>query len=299
MAELKGNRLKLRLSNYDKWSNSVEERLNIVLSKYSFLDFTPSSLETLEKLLLEEFKDPMVAYQLDNADFFDSVSTYIGEVYIRNLPLQLKWDVSLESPKNKDSFAFLYFINGDSDFTGFNPFSRIPFALNIRSGDKLLSHYTNLEKVKLNVNTTSNSQSFVPPNNGFSYHNYLMFKNSLLTLEYVKLNLNKYYSIRSNRYSIVIYNNSRLILHLDNKYNFHFDLDVRDNVIEESREIAANYKGEKKITGLEYCNSRIEFWGDEDPNGEYINEYMFILEEFIQDSIYIFDIRNGIFFDEF
>jgi len=45
-------------------------------------------------------------------------------------------------------------------------------------------------------------------------------------------------------------------------------------------------------------SSRIEFFGEEDPDGKYLNESLFLLEQLDTLPVLIYDINQGCFWDD-
>jgi len=298
MAKLKGKPLEKRLGDFENWKENLNLRLDLIRGKINDLDFSPDSLKLIEEFLIQSYNDPMDALSLENSEIMDSIATYVGEVYIRNVPIELSWNVQID-PKNEyvGLFNFKYFIGSNGGFIGFNPFlNLVPNAISERTGIQILNNFN----IKLNnlgaAIDIKKEISIIPQTNGFSYQHFIYFNTNSFQEKIFRKTLERFAS-KFKECIYTGYSDTRMTLTYRESYNFHFEIDKRPDSAIEFRETADL----AKARGLELndCNGRIEFWGDEDPNGEYINEYMFILEELTHDSIYIFDIRNGIFFDEF
>ena len=274
MAQLKGKKLEERLQNFLIWQETIQERLK-VLTINSNLDFSPDSLNLIEQKILENYMDPMEALSFDKEVISDMIGTYIGEVFIKNLPIKVEWKVATEtSSEYSNAYNFIYYLGSNGGFTGFNPFLNIVlFVINKRSGSALIEFYYKIRNSvvsKLIIEPQENKISV--PINGFAYQTYLLFKNDAVTLNDIEQSLIDY-SNKKNA-SFQYYGDNHLVLSLDKGYNFHFDLDKRPEVIEESRELSQSLN----TPDLALCNSRIEFWGDEDPDVCFMNESLFILE---------------------
>ena len=129
------------------------------------------------------------------------------------------------------------------------------------------------------------------PINGFAYQAYLLFKNDALSLNDIERTMTEYASKKNA--SFQYYGDNHLVLSLNKGYNFHFDLDKRPEVIEESKELSQSLN----IPDVALCNTRIEFWGDEDPEVDFMNESLFILEKLSQLPVIIYDFNAGILFN--
>ena len=85
-----------------------------------------------------------------------------------------------------------------------------------------------------------------------------------------------------------------------NEYMFTYVFIAEDWVLEESRDIADSF-GRKRKDHLiiKESRSRIEFYGDDDYDMNYFNDYLLMLEKIQRElPVIIFDAENGKFFDE-
>lgn len=83
-------------------------------------------------------------------------------------------------------------------------------------------------------------------------------------------------------------------------YMFTYSLIAEDWVQEESRDIADTF-GRKRndYMIIKESRSRVEFYGDDDPDMDYFNDYLLMLERIQAElPVIIFDTENGKFFDE-
>lgn len=74
-----------------------------------------------------------------------------------------------------------------------------------------------------------------------------------------------------------------------------------DWILEESEDIAKSFgKNRNDFEIIKNSRMRIEFYGGDDPDLNYFNDYLLQLEKIQKEipSIIIFDTENGIFFDE-
>jgi len=295
MAELKGIKLQERLTGFENWKKSIAERIASVQNIIPGLDFSPSSLTLIEEYLLERYISSDEVKALGDAVLIDSLCTYIGEVYIRNFKIKLEWAVLL-AQVNGDFFSFLYYIKGENNFIGYNPFSRIPFALTRRTGDKLLVHFHHNLNLHENTIEEIDNQKYEPSESNISYNHYLMFKNDQVKLGMVGDVIKTYCIKRDKVFDLQEKNRNQLLLILDQSYQFYFYLDDRAEVPTENKEIILNC--DFNISESSSYSSRIEFFGQEDPDGKYLNEFLFLLEQLDALPVLIYDINQGCFWDD-
>lgn len=81
-------------------------------------------------------------------------------------------------------------------------------------------------------------------------------------------------------------------------YKFIFTLNKEDWVQEESKDIAETFgKNRADYNRINNSKQRIEFYGEEDFNMDYFNDYLLILENIQREmNVTIFDTDNGKFF---
>lgn len=83
------------------------------------------------------------------------------------------------------------------------------------------------------------------------------------------------------------------------EYYFYLSLVGESWVVEESREIAENNATRGESVVIRECPYRVEFYGDDDVNMDYFNDYFGIMEEFQKiPGIIIYDYPNGTFFGD-
>ena len=285
------------LSTIDKRISSWKDTLEDDLKKE--LDKSPESLKNLEKYLLVTFQKPSQTRDQVNADLVDAISTYLGQVFIESMPDNHIWEVELVKTGDPSEYYFYPYLKRENPFIGFNPYyDLIPFAVNKKEGSTIIDFYNKqldfYEKEKEDFKPTK-----VPPGRGgFSYQYFILVKNESFDLKEVEQAIKTYY-VKKAANNVHFHNEQHLLVNTGDNYYFHFQLDTSEGVLQESKEIAENYTGSKDKTVIASCKSRVEFWGDEDTNGDYINDHMYLLEQLMQnDKLLIFDFRNGVFFDE-
>ena len=214
---------------------------------------------------------------------------YIGEVYRRNISLNIEWDVNVDTSgeyKDMDMYNFLCYITSYKGFIGFNPFFRIPSAIKKRTGDKLYSHLIHNIKLFKERIETEEKPGKVFEFKGCQYNYFLFVKNGDLSLGEINRKLVNYYKLKCKRVDFDFFNETHLILTLDTGYNFHFSLQNGSHVQEEAKELGLNPNEIK---------TRIEFWGDADSDGTYLNAHLFILEQLESEKLSVFNISQGYF----
>lgn len=83
------------------------------------------------------------------------------------------------------------------------------------------------------------------------------------------------------------------------EYYFYLSLVGESWVVEESREIAENNATRGESVVIRECSYRVEFYGDDDLNMDYFNDYFGIMEELQKiPGIIIYDYPNGTFFGD-
>ena len=111
--------------------------------------------------------------------------------------------------------------------------------------------------------------------------------------------LESMYSQDSKNKAEVIVSKDRVSLKFAD-YQFTYAYIGEDWVQEESRDIADTFgKNRKDQSILRDSKSRIEFYGDDDFDMNYFNDYLLMLERIQRQlPVIIFDTENGHFFDE-
>lgn len=282
--------------------SAIEEKISNWKSQFdkqiqTNLDYTPDSLLIVEKLLLSKFDNKEQLLDKNNFSFVESCIFYIGEVFRRNDKIRkLDWVFSsidahsfpiLECPYHSNSWVDLL--------------KKFPVLLHKKSGTILHDYFVkNTEYFKENHERLLKNIPTIPGKGGFSYQYFILVKDESFQLNEIEQALKAYYAKKGSGDRVYFHNERHLLVNMGDDYYFHFQLDTSEGVLQESKEIAENYKGDKDKPMIASCKSRVEFWGDEDPEGDYLNDHMNLMEQLMQnDKLLIFDFRNGVFFDEF
>lgn len=304
MKKLNSKESEERLVWFNDWVSSIPNRLTdwkeeLPAELQIKLDKTPESLLELEQFILTKFQSPKETRDPANSKILDAISTYVGEVLRLNLPDKPEWDVELTKLEGNAEYYFYPYLKRVNPFIGFNPHTLLPNAVKVREGNKLFAFYEKQLSVYQKKKGVKTSK-VLPGKGGFSYQYFILVKDESFELWEIEQALKAYYAKKGSENKVHFHNEGHLLVNMGGDYYFHFQLDTSEGVLQESKEIAENYKGNKDKSVIASCKSRVEFWGDEDPNGDYINDHMYLLEQLLQnDKLMIFDFRNGVFFDEF
>ncbi|SMG09462.1 hypothetical protein SAMN05661096_00217 [Marivirga sericea] len=304
MKKLSDKMKKERELSFLKWLEEkdtlIKNWLRLIPDSFSNgLDYSLESLVLLSDYLILNYKMPESTESLTNQDEMMAVSGYIGEVYIRNIPGNKEWIMSELTPRKNNKFEFFYLV-GERNKDQINPFSAyIPSLIYSKDNQEI---YLSLKAIKNNSEEfikKSNAAKVIPGKGGFSYQYFILVKDESFELNEIEQALKIYYAKKGSRDRVYSHNERHLLVNMGDNYYFHFQLDTGEGVLQESKEIAENYKGDKDKSVIASCKSRVEFWGDEDPDGDYINDHMYLLEQLMQNAkLLIFDFRNGVFYDE-
>lgn len=288
------------LERFESWVSNVEDtivkwKVNLPDSLQDELDFTPNSLIALERYLLEMFPDSMEAYKPENASIIDPVTAYIGEFFIKNFP-DSKWCFPVELKNESNQYPELC-IKG---LVNFIPFFDIPPVLKFRTGETLFDRYQKTVE-RLLVVKDQIVPSIQIETRGFAYQYMFLLTDPKYTLQQLQAWLETYYQkkIVAQKASLELHLPGHLLLHLGT-YRFHFIHKDEDWVKEESAEMADNYRGTAVSKDqIRQCASRIEFYGDEDPQMDYFNEQFSLLHQLKDEpGLLIFDYLNNQFIQE-
>nr|WP_321453179.1 hypothetical protein [uncultured Carboxylicivirga sp.] len=255
------------------------------------LDFSPTSLVHAENILLSKFNTKEELRKDENWDFVFDWILYVGEVFrINDNIRQLEWQ------RNEKLFPILECSNYSNSRVDVS--KKIPVLLNKRSGDVLMNYYIkNTEYFKENHLTLRKTKSTFY-DKGYSYQYFLLIINDNFDFNSLFKCIKPNLELKYNN-TIISKTENKISIELESDYSFYLQFDNRETVLIESAEFAENYKGNKEKTIISKCKERIEFWGEEDIKGAYINHYLGILEILSQNpEILIFDFKKGLFFDE-
>jgi len=295
-----------RQSIFDAWYSSVQERLDnwsitISDSLKDQLDYSQASLIAVERYLLEKFDNPMAGYDPNNEVELDAIATYIGEVSIRNLP-GTEWYVWIDqSLRSTDATNPAVKV---PNVTSHDVRGMIPYVLNVRTGNEFINTFEFLKK-RINAmaseKPTADNITVTIENRGYAYQYMFLLTDPKYTLRQLQTWLETCYQkkIAVQKASLELPLPSHLLLHLGT-YRFHFIMSDEDWVAQESAEMADNYRGSAVSKDqIRQCASRIEFYGDEDPQMDYFNEQFSLLQQLKDEpGLLIFDYLNNQFIQE-
>jgi len=130
----------------------------------------------------------------------------------------------------------------------------------------------------------------------YSYYNYLILVSSESNISFENLQKACEKLLAMGCKNIETLDES-LTLEFAEKYKFYLKLNKENHVVEESIEIAQqDFLVDKKKENIASCTSRYEMSADTDPNMDYFNESLFIIEIFEKfTGVFIFDPNSGEF----
>lgn len=138
---------------------------------------------------------------------------------------------------------------------------------------------------KNNNEAEVNNKEILKPN-GYDYNYFIYIEQESLSMEIINQKLLDYYSSKSKEVKFKFFNANHLVLTLDKTYNFHFSFERGKDVKLEASELGLSPDNIK---------SRIEFWGDTDADGIYLNEHLFLLEQLESENLILYNIKQGYF----
>lgn len=307
--KLNENELKQRTVWFNDWTKTIDERINnwretLPRQLKQKLDKSPESLLSLGEYLVETFHNSDSANDPALEGIMDAIATYIGEVYRLNLPGKQLWRPSTEVIDSETpKFYFYCKVGLDFNNGGENPSSQVRFVLYNKASRRLFEYFQILVKSteeSIRNEEKRRNETPIPGRGGYSYQYFILLLNDSYRLIDLEKILKSFYSSKPKSPGVYLANEARLVVEMSKEFCFHFWYDNRSSVLEESKEIAESYTGnKKKIELISSCKHRIEFWGDSDPGGEYFNEHLFILDEIVKiEGVFVFNIRQGVFYDE-
>lgn len=114
-------------------SESIERSLNSMPPDVSGkMDYTPESLDILEKHIIEIFDSPKCALEESEADFVDGIARYVGQVFRKCLGG--KWDIELDDPSNV-FFNVPQLVGMKNQDTQISPLTLVTASLDRRRGN--------------------------------------------------------------------------------------------------------------------------------------------------------------------
>lgn len=112
-------------------SDDLEELLEEFKKKGIDLDYSINSLDVIENWILENFDTKEILIEEKNKYILDSLSKYIGEVYIKNIGG--RWEIEL---LNKEDIYFnLPVINGGKNESPIAPLTMLTACISRKKGN--------------------------------------------------------------------------------------------------------------------------------------------------------------------
>ena len=303
MPKISKSQLTQRKQWFSNWIPDVETKVtNWILSlsneDQEGLDFSIESLNSIEALMLAHFPTNESAFSnLANSSILDIYGSYIGETLKRNHCIELIWDCDFSNAGYETWVNFHPYLT--SNYTNCSQIINMQYVLHQRTGDKLIKQYLQKEELFLKAKNEDDlgQNNSIIIDKGYSYQHFILCQDNNYTIDQLQNEIKTYNKIKNRNYPVEIKKNI-LILKLKEDYNFNFQIDNSEGVEEESKEISESYKGKIDKNLISNCKTRIEFWGDEDDSGNYMNESFFVLEHFAKnEEVLIYNFKNGEFIE--
>ncbi len=125
--------------DFEYWLASMDDRVESFLASLppesgQRLDFSPDSLDVLERLVLDKYPDTRTMLSPTESRFVDGAASYLGEVFRKTIGG--KWDIRFDDPK----FAFYglpILVGGTSQKTVLCPLTMATASADRRTGTYL------------------------------------------------------------------------------------------------------------------------------------------------------------------
>ena len=304
MKKLSPKKLKDREEHLDKWIKNknkyFEEWIeNLPGTLNSQLDFSVKSLNAIGNYLITKYSNPEDIEDSQHSEEVFILTGYVLEVYLRNLQ-NANWTWGISEYDGRKGDQYYYPFNIGNKYSTINIFSILPSMIYKKEESFLMTYFSLRQESIDELNHMLGLNSLIPSKGGYNYQYFILIRNDeYFNLNQIEQSLKEYNSKKGPQKNIFFHDDKHLLVEMGSDYYFHLQFDVSTDVLQESREIAESYKGNKDKNVISSCKSRVEFWGDEDPDGEFFNEHLFILEILSKnDNLLIYDFKQGIFFDE-
>ncbi len=301
MKKLTKKQKEARIEWFGKWLSSVDDRISqwkqtLPIELVEKLDLSPTSLLVLESYLVETYQSPSLAYQKGNADIFDAIATYVGEVFRLHLTLPNIWlpnEYIADKQREEERFVFYPLVGLEGGSGGMNPHLELLPALHFRTGHEIYNFFESVQKRQISENEKfgTDKRPVYPGRGGYSYQVFLLPINENLTLKDLEKLLKNYFQARKKDVEISYFDDSRLIVKIDNGYYFNFKMNSENWVSTELKEMACGFDGNEKVKDIiSQCNTRIEFWADEDIEMDFFNAHFSLMEYLAgREEVIVFD----------
>lgn len=291
---------------FEQFVQTIETRINTWLQTVpkqyrKQLDKSPESLLILADYLIATFADSGEYLKIENATTFDAVCTYIGEVHRLHYPAKAIWRPQLlNGPMQGEYFVFKGVVGLELiDNAGKDPSDGVQYVLHNRDRNKLLGYFhgcvTSYQKF-----IKTKAQEPMPGRGGESYHHYCLMLSEPITFSKLADWFNDYFKSSKLKLSARYYNDKRLLIDAGNNYYFHFSYNQGSSVKAVAADIAQIYKGDIDKSLIKKCQLQLEFWGDQDDDGDYFNEHIHILQQLnTLPEVIVYNVRNNCMWEDF
>lgn len=303
MPKISKKQLKERKKWFSEWILNINRKIENWISSMNKdvqekFDFSIDSLDFVEYDMLNRFKSSKDYRDKSNTEIFDLYGTYIGETLRKNHCIKLTWDCDFDNMEYDDSVSFHPYLI--SDYVNCGHTINMAYIIHQRTGDKLSQQWKFAEErfLKAKEQAEIREDTFVIEDKGYSYQYFMLCKNIAFNINDLKKEIGMFTEL-NNSFIVTTNNKNHLILKRNDNYSFHFHIDKSPDVVAESKEIAESYEGKIDSSIISNCALRIEFWGDEDINGDFFNSSLNILEHMNKNKdLFLYDIKNGCFLDD-
>jgi len=274
--------------DFENWFNKLPKPLA------HKLDFSYESIIPLEKEYMRIFLRNKILNNIDFNKELDYVRYYVGEVFIKNAPMKMiRVSKSIESTEYRASvtpfFERIFLLSKADVKDGYNEKTNYLYDFCIEQQEvfeKVVKHSEYRDDFALAIRLDDNYQYF------------LLHETDTNPLPKIKTLLKEYFSTHDNPPKLSYHRDSKdyLIIEMSDYYCFHFKFKQGDRVKKLIQEmLEKDYSGELNKKEIAQCQSTTEFWGDEDPEIDYMNEALWMLQEIseLPEIVTILDINTG------
>lgn len=279
---------------FDALPNSIRKKLDFSIESTIYLE-----KEYLRKILRDKIKTSQNKAMINFKYDLDCIGYYIGETLIKNAPFQMVWEVAEYTPTDE---LFPMVIKSYDYYASPSSFFTEVFAISTANPDQgydsdknyLYDRYSEIltyYEEKFNNNEFKNV--FVQKIDN-SYQYFMLIGNVANPLLKINASLQNYFKDRKSPPKLSFYNNSNdyLLIEMNENYYFHLQFKSSSKIKEELTEKCSN---DLDMNIINQSQSIVKFWADEDPETDFMNEALWVLQKIseLPEIITIFDISTG------
>jgi hypothetical protein len=134
--------------HFDDWLIDMDDAIDRFLNALpgnvrERLDFSPESLDVLERWLLERYPSLDAALAESEKDTLDGAARYVGETYRRTLGG--RWDIELDDPKDVN-YRLPVLTGFKGEYSRQSPVTLVTASLDRRAGSYLRTVLQNIQR---------------------------------------------------------------------------------------------------------------------------------------------------------